>query len=60
MLSVRTIDDLAVVECEAEFALSASDSALLTRRKDGTLVLALWNYAPPAGFAIHGRNDYCA
>jgi xylan 1,4-beta-xylosidase len=24
-----------------------SDSALLTRRKDGTLVLALWNYAPP-------------
>lgn len=24
-----------------------SDSALLTRRKDGTLVMALWNYAPP-------------
>jgi xylan 1,4-beta-xylosidase len=24
-----------------------SDSALLTRRKDGLLVLALWNYAPP-------------
>ena len=24
-----------------------SDSALLTRRNDGTLVLALWNYAPP-------------
>ena len=24
-----------------------SDSALLTRRKDGSLVLALWNYAPP-------------
>ena len=24
-----------------------SDSALLTRRKDGTLVLALWNYSPP-------------
>jgi xylan 1,4-beta-xylosidase len=24
-----------------------SDFALLTRRKDGTLVLALWNYAPP-------------
>jgi len=24
-----------------------SDSALLTRRKDGTLVLALWNYAAP-------------
>ncbi|HKC15990.1 MAG TPA: hypothetical protein VKC11_04715 [Steroidobacteraceae bacterium] len=28
---------------------SASDSALVTRRKDGTLVLALWNYAPPDG-----------
>jgi xylan 1,4-beta-xylosidase len=24
-----------------------SDSALITRRKDGTLVLAVWNYAPP-------------
>jgi xylan 1,4-beta-xylosidase len=24
-----------------------SDSALLTRRRDGTLVLAVWNYAPP-------------
>lgn len=24
-----------------------SDFALLTRRQDGTLVLALWNYAPP-------------
>jgi xylan 1,4-beta-xylosidase len=24
-----------------------SDSALLTRRKDGALVLAVWNYAPP-------------
>jgi xylan 1,4-beta-xylosidase len=24
-----------------------SDSALLTRRKDGTLVAAVWNYAPP-------------
>jgi xylan 1,4-beta-xylosidase len=24
-----------------------SDSALLTRSDDGTLVLALWNYAPP-------------
>jgi xylan 1,4-beta-xylosidase len=24
-----------------------SDSALLTRRDDGTLVLAVWNYAPP-------------
>jgi xylan 1,4-beta-xylosidase len=24
-----------------------SDSALLTRRSDGTLVLAVWNYAPP-------------
>ncbi len=26
-----------------------SDSALLTSRDDGTLVLALWNYAPPEG-----------
>jgi xylan 1,4-beta-xylosidase len=26
-----------------------SDSALATRRADGTLVLALWNYAPPVG-----------
>jgi xylan 1,4-beta-xylosidase len=24
-----------------------SDSALLTRRKDGSLAIALWNYAPP-------------
>ena len=24
-----------------------SDSALVTRRKDGVLVIALWNYAPP-------------
>jgi xylan 1,4-beta-xylosidase len=27
----------------------ASDSALVTRRADGTVVLALWNYAPPVG-----------
>lgn len=27
----------------------ASDSALATRRAGGTLVLALWNYAPPVG-----------
>ena len=26
-----------------------SDSALATRRADGTLALALWNYAPPVG-----------
>ncbi len=26
-----------------------SDSALVTRRDDGTVVLALWNYAPPVG-----------
>jgi xylan 1,4-beta-xylosidase len=26
-----------------------SDSALATRRDDGTVVLALWNYAPPVG-----------
>lgn len=30
-----------------------SDSALLTRRKDGTLVLAVWNYAPPG----HGGSN---
>ncbi|WP_395119914.1 glycosyl hydrolase family 39 [Rhodanobacter sp. FW102-FHT14D06] len=28
---------------------SGSDSALVTRRDDGTVVLALWNYAPPVG-----------
>ncbi len=26
-----------------------SDSALVTKRADGTLVIALWNYAPPVG-----------
>ena len=26
-----------------------TDSALVTRRADGTLVLAVWNYAPPVG-----------
>lgn len=31
---------------EQRLALT-SDSALLTRRKDGSLVLAIWNYAPP-------------
>jgi xylan 1,4-beta-xylosidase len=30
-----------------------SDSALITRRKDGTLVVALWNYAPPDGTGEH-------
>lgn len=30
-----------------------SDSALATRRADGSLVLALWNYAPPVG---HGAT----
>ena len=29
-----------------------SDSALLTSREDGTLVLALWNYAPPEGVGL--------
>ncbi|HUW53956.1 MAG TPA: glycosyl hydrolase family 39 [Rhodanobacter sp.] len=28
---------------------TGSDSALVTRRADGTLVMALWNYAPPVG-----------
>jgi xylan 1,4-beta-xylosidase len=27
----------------------SSDTALATRRQDGTVVLALWNYAPPVG-----------
>ncbi len=27
----------------------ASDSAIATRRSDGTIVIALWNYAPPFG-----------
>jgi xylan 1,4-beta-xylosidase len=26
-----------------------SDSALVTRRDDGSVVIALWNYAPPVG-----------
>ncbi len=26
-----------------------SDSAIATRRSDGTIVIALWNYAPPFG-----------
>src|SRR5260370_9052942 len=26
-----------------------SDSALATRRSDGAIAIALWNYAPPAG-----------
>ena len=26
-----------------------SDSALATRRSDGTIAIALWNYAPPVG-----------
>jgi len=34
-----------------------SDSALLTRKKDGTLVLALWNYALPGAPASSGRNN---
>src|SRR2546427_668718 len=39
-----------------------SDSALLTLRNDGTLVLALWNYASPdqpgstRAFAVHFKN----
>ena len=33
----------------------ASDSAMVTRRSDGTLVLAVWNYAPP-GEAGSPRN----
>ncbi len=33
---------------DQRFAI-ASDSALATRRDDGTVVLAVWNYAPPVG-----------
>ncbi len=41
-----------------------SDSVLVTRRGDGTLVIALWNYAPPSEggtsktfrLALHGKN----
>jgi len=33
----------------------ASDSALATRRPDGTLVLALWNYTPP----LNDAPDTC-
>src|SRR5437016_3049152 len=39
-----------------------SDSALLTLRSDGTVVLAVWNYAPPdqpgstRAFAVHFKN----
>jgi len=32
---------------------SDSDSALITRRADGTVVIALWNYAPPDGTGEH-------
>ncbi|OOG36242.1 glycosyl hydrolase family 39 [Rhodanobacter sp. C05] len=28
---------------------TSSDSALVTKRSDGSLVIALWNYAPPVG-----------
>jgi xylan 1,4-beta-xylosidase len=30
-----------------ERLVMSSDSALLTRKKDGSLVIAVWNYAPP-------------
>ncbi len=33
-----------------------SDSALLTRRKDGTLVLAVWNYALPGETGVAKTN----
>jgi xylan 1,4-beta-xylosidase len=34
-----------------------SDSALLTRRKDGVFVLAVWNYAPPNSKEGSGGSD---
>jgi xylan 1,4-beta-xylosidase len=36
---------------DRRIALS-SDSALLTRRDDGSLILAVWNYAPPDGTGL--------
>jgi len=33
---------------------SESDSALVTRRKDGTIVAVLWNYAPPSAAPLTG------
>ena len=36
-----------------------SDSALLTRRKDGTLVLAVWNYAPPGTMPVLRKRSLC-
>jgi len=35
-------------ELGEERLATASDHALVTRRKDGTLVIAIWNYAPPS------------
>lgn len=35
-----------------------SDSALLTRREDGTLVLAVWNYAPPEQTGLPRTVDF--
>jgi xylan 1,4-beta-xylosidase len=35
---------------------SSLDSALVTRRKDGTIVVALWNYAPPSESPLHGAS----
>jgi xylan 1,4-beta-xylosidase len=32
---------------------SDADSALITKRRDGALVIALWNYAPPDGGGEH-------
>ncbi|HEY0306617.1 MAG TPA: glycosyl hydrolase family 39 [Acidobacteriaceae bacterium] len=33
-----------------------SDSALVTRRKDGAIVAALWNYAPPSAEPVTGAS----
>jgi len=37
-----------------------SDTALVTRRADGTLALALWNYAPPVGEKVGDMATYTA
>jgi xylan 1,4-beta-xylosidase len=42
---------------DTQLALT-SDTALATRRADGTVVLALWNYAPPVGdTALYTRGE---
>jgi xylan 1,4-beta-xylosidase len=37
---------------------SDSDSALITRRSNGALAIALWNYAPPGGTGEHYTPEH--